>query len=125
MAPASHVWFLHAASYVDGDEPLQDTCIANIFLLRQSGDRAVRIPLIYGRNVWDWWVPSGGHVSEAPPDAIAWHGYNPHANYHKRQLSLYRTEWKAAAGEAPVVAAAIISNVRRPAPMLLGIELVR
>jgi WD40 repeat protein len=121
----SDAWFLHAASYVEEDEDLLDTCIGNVFLLRQTGDRAIRIPLIYGRNVWDWWVPPGGHVNEAPVEAIAWKGRNPHANYHKKQLALYRSEWKAAPGETPVVAAAIVSNVRRPAPMLLGIELVR
>jgi serine/threonine protein kinase/WD40 repeat protein/class 3 adenylate cyclase len=123
--PGSDVWLLHAASYTQGNEYLQDTCIGSIFLLRQSGDRAVRIPLIYGRNVWDWWVPSAGQVGEPPRSSVAWTGQNPHATWKEKTLALYRTQWTANEGESPVIAAGIVTNMGLPAPMLLGIEVVR
>ena len=121
--PATHADFALAASYVEEDEHLQDTCIGSLFLLRSSGRGAVRIPLIYGRNVWDWWVPSGGHVAaEAPAAAVAWRGDNPSAQFYQHGLALYRLAWEAAAGQGPVAAVSLISNVRRPAPMLMSVE---
>ncbi len=114
--------FALAACYVEHDEELQDTCIGSLFLLRSSGRGAVRIPLIYGRNVWDWWVPSGGHVTEAPAAAVAWRGENPNARYNQHALALYRLAWAAAEGQSPVSAVSFVSTLRRPAPMLLAVE---
>ena len=119
---ATRTDFVLAACYIDQDEQLQDTCIGSLFLLRSTGAGAVRIPLIYGRNVWDWWVPSGGHVSEAPPEALAWKGWNPRAEYYAHRLALYRIQWAAASGGSPVVAVSMISTVRRPAPLLVAAE---
>ena len=123
--PAREAAFLVAACYVDVSEHLQDHCIGSLFLLRKGGRGAVRIPLIYGRNVWDWWTPSSGYIKEAPDEAVAWTGDNPNATYHRHKLKLYRIEWEAGPGEAPVVALSIASHLRRPAPMLMAAEVVR
>jgi hypothetical protein len=102
---------------------LQDNCVGTLFLLRAGGGGAARIPLIYGRNVWDWWVPSGGGVTEAPPDRIIWTGTNPHAHDKGKTLALYRLSWAAAPGEAPIVALSLVSHARRPAPLLLDVQI--
>ena len=120
--PATRASFALAACYIDQDEQLQDTCIGSLFLLRSTGRGAVRIPLIYGRNVWDWWVPSGGHISEAPAAAVAWRGDNPSAQYYQHSLALYRLAWEAGAGQAPVAAVSLVSHLRRPAPLLLAAD---
>ena len=119
---ATRADFALAACYVEEDEQLQDTCIGSLFLLRSTGRGAVRIPLIYGRNVWDWWVPSGGHVTEAPAAAVAWRGDNPNAQHYQHGLALYRLAWEASAGPAPVTAVSLVSHLRRPAPMLMSVE---
>ena len=118
----THADFALAASYIDQDEQLQDTCIGSLFLLRSTGRGAVRIPLIYGRNVWDWWVPSGGEVTEAPDSAVAWRGSNPSAQFYRHELTLYRLAWAAGPGQAPVSAVSLISHLRRPAPLLMAVE---
>ncbi len=123
--PGSEVSFLVGACYVDVDEHLQDHCIGSLFLLRKGGAEAVRIPLIYGRNVWDWWTPSSGHLKEATDEAIAWTGENPNATYNRHGLKLYRIRWEAGPGEPAVVAISIASHLRRPAPMLMAAEVVR
>ena len=120
--PATGASFAVAASYCEQDEQLQDTCSGSLFLLRRTGRGAVRIPLIYGRNVWDWWVPSGGHVSEAPDAAVAWRGNNPNAQSNQHSLALYRLAWEAGTGQAPVAAVSLVSHLRRPAPMLMSAE---
>ena len=121
----SEVSMLVAACYVDVTEHLQDHCIGSLFLLKQGGGGAVRIPLIYGRNIWDWWTPSSGFIEEAPEENVAWRGSNPNANFFGHQLALYRIAWKAAEGEAPVIAVSIASHVRRPAPMLMSVGVGR
>ena len=120
--PAARADFALAASYIEQKEQLQDTCIGSLFLLRSTGRGAVRIPLIYGRNVWDWWVPSGGEVTEAPDSAVAWRGSNPSAQYYRHELTLYRLAWAAGPGQAPVSAVSLISHLRRPAPLLMAVE---
>ena len=120
--PAARADFALAASYIEQKEQLQDTCIGSLFLLRSTGRGAVRIPLIYGRNVWDWWVPSGGEVTEAPDSAVAWRGSNPSAQYYRHELALYRLAWAAGPGQAPVSAVSLISHLRRPAPLLMAVE---
>ena len=117
----SEVSMLVAACYVDVTEHLQDHCIGSLFLLRQGGG-AVRIPLIYGRNVWDWWTPSSGFIDEAPEENVAWRGSNPNANSTGHNLALYRIAWNAADGEAPATAISIATHVRRPAPMLMSVD---
>ena len=119
---ATRASFALAACYADQDEQLQDTCIGSLFLLRSTGRGAVRIPLIYGRNVWDWWVPSGGHIAEAPAAAVAWRGDNPNAQYYEHGLALYRLAWKAGPGQAPIAAVSLVTHLRRPAPMLMAAE---
>jgi hypothetical protein len=79
------------------------------------------VPLIYGRNVWDWWVPSGGQVTEAPPERIIWRGENVNAAKSQRTLALYALPWAAAPGEAPATAVALVSHLQRPAPMLFDV----
>ena len=120
-SPAGEVNFAVSASATAAEEWLGDTCIGSIFLRRADGG-AVRIPLIYGRNVWDWWVPSGGHVSEAPPDAVAWRGWNPRAGYYEHRLALYRIRWAAESGGSPIVAVSMVSTLRRPAPLLVAAD---
>ena len=103
-SPSSEIHFTVAAADADSDGWRADTCIGSIFLRRENGG-AVRIPLIYGRNVWDWW--------------------NPRARYYEHRLALYRIRWAAASDESPIVAISLVSTLRRPAPLLVAAEASR
>ncbi len=122
--PARRLNCAIAACYIDVEEPLQDRCIGALYFLRADGSGAARVPLIYGRNVWDWWVPSGGQVTEAPPERIIWRGENVNAAKSQRTLALYALPWAAAPGESPVTAVALVSHLQRPAPMLFDVCIV-
>ncbi len=100
------------------------TCVGNLYL-RRAGGGAVRVPLLYGRNIWDWWVPSNDQIPPAPPEAVAWQGVNSKARSMHHTLALYRVEWEAGANEAAVTDFSISSTMHRPAPMLMAAEVVR
>ena len=80
---------------------------------------------IYGRNIWDWWTPQAGHISEAPEEAVAWRGDNPHATFKEHRLALYRITWAAASGDEPVVAVSVVSHVRLPSPVIMAAEVLK
>ena len=127
--PAHRVAFMVAvACYSPPNAPSEltppGTCVGSLHLRRGSGG-AVRIPLLYGRNIWDWWVPSNEAMPPAPPEAVAWTGTNAKARSLKHTLALYRVEWEAAAGDAAVTDFSIDSTMHRPAPMLMAVEVVR
>jgi hypothetical protein len=85
----------------------------------------VRIPLLYGHNIWDWWVPAGEPLPAAPTEAVVWKGTNPKARSMGHSLALYRVEWEAGMDEAAVTDFSISSTMRRPTPMLMAVEVVR
>ena len=120
--PAREVSFALAACMAENDSAAADACIGSLFLLRGAGRGAVRIPLIYGRNVWDWWVPMDENAASPPATARAWDGSNPNANFYRHSLALYRITWSAADGEPPAAAVSIVSNLRRPAPLLMAVD---
>jgi len=118
---ARRVVLMIAACFIDPGEDYADLCIGSVFLQRSDGRGAVRIPLVYGENIWDWWVPAGGNVSDAPPEAIAWRGETPLSREQGQTAALFRLVWQAEADAPPVVAASLVSNLRRPTPFLLAI----
>jgi hypothetical protein len=125
--PANRLSFLVGACYVDSSESLQDMCIGSLFLLREGGSGAARVPLLYGRNVWDWWLPAAGGVQQPTPEVMAWAGQNPNAQFRNHSLGLYRVDWESVpsaekAAQRPIVAISFVSHLRQPAPMLLAAE---
>jgi hypothetical protein len=104
-----------------GRKGLPGTCIGSLFLLRKDGG-VVRVPLVYGQNIWGWWVPNETKPGEGQRSATIWTGENERATYHKQTLALYRLDWAAKAGESPVVAISIASTMRQPAPLLMAVD---
>ena len=100
------------------------TCAGSLYLRRATGG-VVRIPLLYGVNVWDWWTPSNDKLPPIPPDRMAWTGSNGRARQLKHSLVLCKVEWEAGAGDETVTDFSIDSTMRKPAPMLLAVEAVR
>lgn len=119
--PASQLSFLLGTTFLPA-EKLKDSCPSSLFLLRRGGGGAVRVPLIYGRDVWDWWTPPSGNVSPAPPERIAWIGSNAVADKFGRGLALYRFDWKGEEGDEPIIAVSFVSHMRGGAPMLISAE---
>ena len=121
------VFLIAAACYSPQGMPREatpaGTCVGSLYLRRENGS-AVRIPLIYGTNVWDWWVPSSDPVPAPPEELVAWRGSNPKAQKMNHSLALYRLEWKAGADDADVTAFSVTSTLRKPAPMVLAAEVV-
>jgi class 3 adenylate cyclase/WD40 repeat protein len=115
--------FLVATTYTDSDAQLREVCLGHLFLLRADGGGAVRIALIAGQNIWDWWTPPSGGVSEAPPEFVAWRGANDVTMQSNRGLALYRLDWDAAPGEQPVIAFCATSTVRGAAPMVVAVAI--
>jgi WD40 repeat protein/class 3 adenylate cyclase/tRNA A-37 threonylcarbamoyl transferase component Bud32 len=99
----------------------QDTCIGSIYLLRSNGV-AVRIPLVFGQNIWRWWMPEDPQATDVPEAAIVWTGANRRAHNFHFKLALYRLNWTAAADESSVVAISIVSAMRQPAPLLMSVD---
>jgi WD40 repeat protein len=118
---ARRVVLMIAACFIDAGEHYAGLSIGSVFLQRSDGRGAVRIPLVYGENIWDWWVPVGGDASDAPPEAIAWRGETPLSREQGKTAALFRLVWQAETGAPPVVAASLVSNLRRPAPFLVAI----
>ncbi|MDB6137529.1 MAG: hypothetical protein JWO94_601 [Verrucomicrobiaceae bacterium] len=122
--PARRVAFLVAAAcytpYGAPPETLKTgTCIGSIYLRCENGT-AVRVPLLYGVNVWDWWLPITGALP--PLERIAWKGSNSKAAKSDHSLALYRLEWNAGAGNAAATDFSVASTMRKPAPMILAAE---
>lgn len=126
--PAHKVAFLVSVSCFSPPGALTElqkpgTCVGSIYLRLDNGT-ATRVPLIYGKNVWDWWVPSNDGLAP-PKDLVAWAGSNPRAASVKHSLALCRLEWETGAGEPAATDFSVSSTLRKPAPMLLGAEVVR
>ncbi len=119
--PARRVAAMVASCQVNPQEHLDNIVIGSLFLLRSGGRGAVRIPLAYGRNIWDWWSPAVGWVTDATPEVVAWRGMNEHAEKKQKSLALFRIPWGEQDGQ-PVVAASIVSHLRAPAPMLMALS---
>ncbi len=126
--PARRVAFLlSVVCYAPPGSPVEaipsGTCVGSIFMRRENGT-AARIPLIYGINVWDWWAPGATGVPPPSKGAVAWTGSNARAKRMQHNLALYRLDWDAGAG-AVATDFSISSSMRKPAPMLLGVEVLR
>ena len=114
-------WFFMTADYAFGYALEKDTGD----LVKEKGGKvvgAVRIPLVFGKNIWRWWVPLVPQFFDAPPTAVAWRGTNARADYFQQNIALYRLDWAAEADESPIIAVSIVSALRQPAPLLMSID---
>jgi hypothetical protein len=110
------------ACKADTEENFDGVVIGSVFLLRSHGHGAVRIPLVYGRNIWDWWSPPAENVASVPPDAVAWRGENELSSKAGKGTMLFRIRWEATTDEAPVTAVAFASQMQTIAPFVTAIN---
>ena len=57
-------------------------------------DSSVTIPIIYGKDVLDWWTTDD--VVDASKVKVAWKGENEASKARDRQVRLYLTSWENA-----------------------------
>jgi hypothetical protein len=120
--PTQRVAAMIGATRLDPQDNMEDMMIGSIFLLRSSGRGAVRIPLVYGRNIWDWWAPAVGNVVDPPPEAVAWRGENQLSSENGRTTIISRLTWETPPQEDPVTAIAFVSHMRKPAPFVVAVD---
>ena len=78
---------LHATGW-DTDE---DTIIGE-YTITWEDETTVTIPIIYGKDVLNWWV--GEEAAESGKVKIAWKGENEASKRNNRKIFLYLTTWE-------------------------------
>ena len=96
----SKLYLLHATGYGSNQRgiPIEqdpnyipdDTQIAEYRLHYQDGT-VERIPVIYGKDVRDWWYAEGSKGLSR--GKVAWEGESPLAKKSEKKLRLYLTTW--------------------------------
>lgn len=121
LGPMKELSVLIASVRTDEDRPERHTCLGHIFLHHTDGTASC-IPLIYGGNVWDWWVPDAVTTDLAPPDRVVWKGSNTYAAKKKNALALYQLDWTLPTGVVPVKTVSFTSMMGDAAPVIVGLS---
>src|SRR5438132_4472570 len=80
---------LHATAWSTDN----DTIIGE-YTINWEDDTSVTIPIIYGKDVLDWWTTDD--VVDASRVKVAWKGENEASKARDRQVRLYLTSWENA-----------------------------
>jgi hypothetical protein len=87
--------FLHACGYggapPDNATHVKDDTPIGAFVVHYDDKSTVKIPIVYGQNVRDWW--DFDKSKETPKARLAWEGTNEYADQFKVRLLLYRMTW--------------------------------
>lgn len=88
--------FLHATGYGGGTDEnnasvIKDDTPIGAYIVRYDDKTTAKIPIVYGKDVRDWWDWDKG--KETPRAKLAWEGTNSYAEQFKVRLILYRGTW--------------------------------
>jgi RNA polymerase sigma factor (sigma-70 family) len=89
--------------------------------LRFQDGQMTKIPIIYGRNIQDWWYGKESPDPLDPGTAIAWRGSNPEAASKGQKLRIYRSTFPNPRPGEPVQSIDYVSTLTTCAPFLLGL----
>lgn len=93
------------------------------YVINYVDKTTVKIPLIYGRNVSDWWhAPNDKGLTQG---AIAWKGTNKAVKQFKRVLCLYRVTWTNPQPGKVVSTIDLVSHAGRCGPFCVAITTER
>ncbi|MBI3851273.1 MAG: hypothetical protein HY298_13515 [Verrucomicrobia bacterium] len=108
--------FLHATSF----EAIDGTRVGN-YLVHYADDQTTSIPIVYGKDVRDWWTVPGEPL-DTNPSALIWMGTNPHAQSIKsRSLRLFKSSWVNLRPDMKVVSIDLVSSNADAVPFLVAV----
>jgi hypothetical protein len=110
----SALHFLHASAW----STALDTPIGK-YLVHYADGQTGSIPLLYGRNIADWWFAAQDPL---PTDAqVGWAGENPRTRDMGFGVRVYVLTWQNPRPDATILSLDLISAVADAAPMLLAV----
>jgi hypothetical protein len=117
---ASRLFFLHGTHWWTDD----GTRIAS-YLVHYADGSTVEIPVVYGRDVLDWWMHSG-QSGEPAERHVAWVGRNDAAENAGMPIRLYMKAWENPSPEVPIRSVDMVTGDQAPghgapAPFLVGL----
>jgi hypothetical protein len=109
------IHFLHATSFSEH----VGTRIGH-FRIRYVDGLDREIPIVYGRDVEDWWFRL--KPVEAPTNcAVAWRGDNEPTRTHGRGVRLYHTQWDNPRAQVDIASIDYVSAMTHSGPFLIAI----
>jgi hypothetical protein len=78
---------LHATEWA-----AEDDAIVGEYTVTWEDDTSVTIPIVYGKDVMDWWYDDA--CSEPSRGKVAWKGENDLAKQQQKKIRLYLTTWE-------------------------------
>jgi hypothetical protein len=117
--PGRRFHFLHAVS--ERPQRFYGEQVGS-YIIRFANQQTWEIPIIYGRDLRDWWTEHGEPF--APTAAVvAWQGSNPVAAAQGKSIRLFMSTWDSPMPRAQVESIDFVSTMSGPAPFLVAITL--
>jgi hypothetical protein len=111
------IHFLHATAY----RMSPGTQIGH-YLIRYVDGAEDEIPILYGRDVEDWWFEPGVAGAGASSE-VAWTGENAAARQRGRKIRLFHTCWDNPRGEVQIESLDFVSALTESGPFLVGVTI--
>jgi hypothetical protein len=111
----SRIHFLHGTAFIpDAREEI------GRYVVHYADGQQRAIPLIYGREVVDWWI-NPRQPFEPTHATAAWTGANAAARSHGRATRLYQIAWENPLPDEQVASLSFRSALTRSAPFLVAV----
>ncbi|MBI2927781.1 MAG: AAA-like domain-containing protein [Verrucomicrobia bacterium] len=109
------IHFLHGTGWrVENGTPVA------LFVVRYADGRLQAIPILYGRDVRDWWAQADETV-DSPGPVVAWTGANAATAAAGRALRIYQTTWPNPFPDVEVASLDFFSTMSESAPFVIAI----
>ncbi|MDA1275586.1 MAG: hypothetical protein O2960_16330 [Verrucomicrobia bacterium] len=105
---------LHAVGWVESD----GTKVGSLVIHYSDGESR-ELPIVYGKQVSDWWTPPNTPV--VTDAQVAWKGSNSASANLQSTLQLYKTSWPNPRFDAKIETIDYVSSHSNSAPFLIAI----
>jgi hypothetical protein len=113
---ARKIQFLHAAAWT----ATEGATIGRYVVHYENGEQR-EIPIVYGRDVRDWWTQSGETASTKLE--VVWTGKNTTSQDGNPPVRLFRTTWPNPLPDAKIQSLDYVSTMSSSAPFLIAVTL--
>jgi hypothetical protein len=111
------IHFLHATAFT-----VRPATNIATYVIHYADSRVVEIPIVYGKQIADWWVDPK-HPFEPAEAKVAWTGLNEAAKAYGKALRLYRFTWDNPLKDVEVASISLFSHATLAAPFLIAITI--